>query len=108
MIDRRAGIERRKWPRYAVNIDINWENSEGRHHGTMSDISVEGCFVLCSGNFENGDRIRVFLPVGEGMKVQFSGEVVNYVYEIGFALKFIDLGAAQRNFLEQFVNSLGS
>ncbi len=108
MIDRRAGNERRRNPRYAVNIDINWENAEGRHRGTMSDVSVEGCFVLCSGNVGNGDRIRVFLPVGEGMKVQFSGEVVNYVYEIGFAIKFIDLGAAQRDFLEQFINSLES
>lgn len=106
MIDRRAGSERRKHPRYAVNIEVEWEIATGRRRGTVSDISLEGCFVLCSGEVENGDRVRIFLPISDGMKVQFAGEVVNHFYEIGFAVSFIDLGAAQRNFLEQFIATL--
>ncbi len=106
MIDRRAGSERRKHPRYAVNIDVEWEHATGRRRGTVSDVSLEGCFVLCAGEVENGDRVRIFLPIGDGMKVQFAGEIVNHFYEIGFAVRFIDLGAAQRNFLEQFIATL--
>ncbi len=106
MIDRRAGNERRKYPRFAVSIDIEYQDAGGRKRGTLSDISIEGCFVLCPGEVQNGDRIRVYLPISDGMKVQFAGEVVNHFFEIGFALRFLDLGAAQRNFLEQFLATL--
>lgn len=106
MIDRRTGSERRKFPRYAVNIETEWEDARGRKPGTVSDISLDGCFVLCAGEVENGDRVRVFLPVGEGMTVQFSGEVSNHFYEIGFAVRFIDLGAAQTELLSRFLATL--
>ncbi|MBK8811117.1 MAG: PilZ domain-containing protein [Acidobacteria bacterium] len=108
MIDRRAGDDRRKFPRYSVNIEVEWEVAAGRKNGTLSDLSLEGCFVLCSGEVENGDRVRVFLPVSDGMKVQFAGEVVNHFYEIGFAVRFIDLGPAQKNFLENYLATLRS
>lgn len=106
MIDRRAGSERRKNPRYAVNIDVEWEDASGRRRGTLSDVSLDGCFVLCSGEVEDGNRVRLFFPIGKGMKVQFEGEVVNHFYEIGFAVRFTDLGPAQTGFLEKFLATL--
>lgn len=106
MIDRRTGGDRRELPRFTVNIDIEWENAGGRKKGTISDISLLGCFVLCSGEVENGDKVRIFFPISDGMKVQFIGEVVNHFYEIGFGVRFIDLGEAQKNFLEQYVGML--
>lgn len=106
MIDRRTAGDRRELPRYTVSIDIEWENEKGRNKGTISDISLLGCFVLCSGEVENGDKIKLFLPISDGMKVQFLGEVVNHFYEIGFGVQFIELGEAQKNFLEQYVRML--
>jgi hypothetical protein len=105
-IDRRTGTERRTEPRYSVNIDIEWEAGGGRKKGTINDISREGCFVLCSGEVEDGDKIRLFFPLSDGMKVQFLGEVANHIYEIGFAIKFIELGIAQKSFLSRFIDSL--
>jgi hypothetical protein len=106
MIDRRTGGERRRNPRFAVSIEIEWESDEGRKRGAISDISVEGCFVLCDGQVENGNRIKIFLPISEGIKVEFFGEVVNHFYEIGFGMRFTGLGASQREFLEQYVAKL--
>jgi hypothetical protein len=106
MIDRRAGDDRRKFPRFAVNIEVEWEAAAGRKKGTVSDISREGCFVLCAGEVENGDRVRIFLPISDGMKAQFNGEVMNHFFEIGFAVRFNDLGPAQTDFLEKFISTL--
>ncbi len=105
-IDRRTSNERRIEPRYTVNIDIEWETSAGRNKGTINDISREGCFVLCSGDIEDGERVRLFFPLSDGMKVQFLGEVGNHIYEIGFGVRFIELGIAQKNFLSKLITSL--
>ncbi len=107
-IDRRSGLDRRSVPRFSVRIDVEWETKRGRRIGSLSDLSIAGGFVLCSGEVEDGEAVRLFFPLGEGMKVEFSGTVVNHVYEIGFAMRFRDLGAAQYNFLLKFIETLGN
>lgn len=88
--DRRSGQDRRTYHRRNVSIDVEWEGSDGRRSGTVSDLSEAGCFVLSSGNVSEGDKVNLFLPLGDGMKVQVLGEVRNHVMEIGFALSFVD------------------
>jgi len=105
-IDRRAGGDRRTAARYTVNIPVEWESAGGRKKGTVNDISREGCFVLCSGEVEDGERVLVFFPLSEGIKVQFNCEVVNHIYEIGFGVRFIELSAAQKDFLLKLIDSL--
>lgn len=106
ILDRRSGRERRKNERYGVSIDVEWEGMVGRKSGTLSDISREGCFVLSSGEVEDTENVKIFLPLTEGMKVQFWGQVINHVFEIGFAVRFIELSPAQKDFLEKFLESL--
>lgn len=106
MIDRRTGSERRISPRYNVKIEVDWEANVGRKKGIVNDISREGCFVLCSGEVEDGERVKLFFPISEGMKVQFLSAVVNHIYDIGFGVKFIELSAAQKNFLSKLIDSL--
>lgn len=104
--DRRSGTERRGVERFAVSIDVEWTSAAGRKSGTISDISVEGCFVLSSGEVADGETVRIFLPLTGGMKVQFDCEVANHVFEIGFAAKFMNLSAAQKDFLNKFIDTL--
>jgi len=103
VMDRRIGAERRIAKRYRVNIDIQWEAGEGKRPGTVSDISTNGCFVLCTGEVDDGERIKLYLPLSGGMKVQFNAEVVNHLIEVGFAVRFTDLTPAQKDFVENFV-----
>lgn len=105
MNERRKGDERRISRRYAITIDVEWEGLVGRQQGTISDVSMLGCFVLCSGEVENGETVKVFFPIGSGMKVQFWGEVVNHVFEIGFGVRFIELNEPQKEFLYNLINS---
>jgi hypothetical protein len=106
IIDRRRGGERRKVPRYAADIEIEWEDAKGRKKGTVSDISTEGCFVLCSGEVEDGEKVSLFFSIGSGMKVKFRAEVANHFYEIGFGARFLDLSKTQKSFLEEFIKKL--
>lgn len=105
-VDRRRGSERREIERFKTNIEIEWEGIAGRQNGTISDMSVTGCFILCSGEVEDGDRIKIFFPLTTGSKIPLRGEVANHVYEIGFAIRFLELTETQKDFLEVFVDTL--
>lgn len=105
MTDRRSGNERRTDERFAVNIEVEWEGTDGRKKGAISDISASGCFVLCSGEVDDGETVKILIPLADGMKVEFWGEVVNHVLEIGFGANFVALSTPQRDFLARIINS---
>jgi hypothetical protein len=69
----------------------------------MSDVSLDGCFVLSSGDINDGDPVKIFVPLADGMKVQFDGKIANHVYEIGFGVRFGTLSAPQRDLLINLV-----
>ena len=100
------GSDRRNTERLQANIEIEWEGLVGKKSGTISDMSPIGCFILCSGEVEDGETVKIFFPLTDGRKIQFWGEVCNHVFEIGFAIKFIELSEAQTEFLEVFVETL--
>jgi PilZ domain len=99
MLDRRKGNDRRSTERFTVNIDIEWEGFVGKQTGTISDVSVTGCFVLCSGEVENGDYVKIHFPLTNGNTIVFQGEVCNHVFEIGFGIRFINLSEASSKYL---------
>lgn len=103
--DRRSGSDRRSNERFRVNIDVEWEGLVGRKPGTISDISVTGCFLLSSGDVQDGETVKIFFPLTDGRTIQFWGEVANHVFEIGFATRFIELSDAQKDFLEKFIDT---
>ncbi|MEZ5346046.1 MAG: PilZ domain-containing protein [Pyrinomonadaceae bacterium] len=104
--DKKPEHERRAMQRFPVNIDIEWEGAIGRQKGTISDISSLGCFILCSGEVDNSEDVNIFIPLGDGMKLQFPGEVINHVFEIGFGVRFRQLNKAQQQFLDSIIESV--
>lgn len=105
-MERRKGRDRRAVERFSVSIDIEWEGLSGKQTGTISDISVSGCFVLCSGEVEDGDYVKIYFPLSTGKKFEFQGEVTNHVFEIGFGVSFINLSETQKEFLEIYIDTL--
>jgi hypothetical protein len=103
--DRRSGIERRGSNRYTVEVEVEWQDSGRRSPGALSDVSLNGCFVLSSGEVNDGDHVKIFVPMGEGKEAEFGGLVANHVLEIGFGLKFDDLSNAQRDVLVTMVRN---
>ena len=103
-LDRRKNDERRQHKRYEINMTIEWESHFGRREGTLSDVSEAGCFILTEVDLTDGELVKVFIPLSDGMSVEFLGQVANYVYEIGFAVHFLSLSEAQKEFLANFVD----
>ena len=101
--DRRRSGDRRVAKRFSVTIDIEWEYGGERHPGTVSDLSEGGCFVLTGVEVEDGAQVGIFLPIGDGMRVQYAGVVTNHFYEIGFAASFTSVSEAQRNVLTSYL-----
>jgi hypothetical protein len=101
--DRRSGKERRAAARHNIAVDVEWEGARGRLSATLGDISALGAFVLTEGQASEGDVVKLFLPAGGGMKVQFSGVVENSVFEIGFGVRFIGLSDAHQVFLRDLI-----
>ena len=108
MQDRRSGQDRRSTHRYPVDTTVEWETGgSARQSGTLSDVSFEGCFVLSSGDVEDGDTVKILVPLGGGMKAQFDGKIANHVFEIGFGVRFAPLSPAQREILTKLVKEQG-
>lgn len=102
-MDRRSGNERRQTERSRATVDIEWENHAGRSAGTLSDISPQGCFVLAPGDFAEGERVYIYLPDENGGIIGLTGEVTNHVFEIGFAVRFVDIQDNQHEPLRRFI-----
>jgi hypothetical protein len=105
--DRRSGEERRSVNRYSVETDVEWQTTGDRQSGTLSDVSLNGCFVLSDGDVADGEPVRIFIPLADGMKVEFTGQITNHVFEIGFGARFDQISAAQRDLLARLVHKAG-
>ncbi len=103
--DRRSGADRRRSLRHQMLLELEFESPDVRHSGTLSDISREGCFIMSGALTHDGDPIRIYIPLGTGMSVEYLGEVANQVLEIGFAVRFGHLTAAQIDFLDTLFGS---
>lgn len=106
VVDRRTGKERRESERHQVAIDVEWESLAGRQSGTINDLSSTGCFVLSSAAVEDGDNIKIYIPMNDGVTVQFWGKVVNHVFEIGFGVRFLGLTDIQKDYLQKYLDVL--
>lgn len=95
--------ERRGTRRYAVTVDVLWHGRNGRSSGTISDLGYAGCFVLCGDDVSDGETVHIFLPIGGGMKAQFTGTITNHEDDIGFAVRFHNLAEPQRELLDRLV-----
>ncbi len=98
--------EKRAMRRFPLNVEIEWEGSKGRQKGTISELSSLGCFILCSGQVENGEIVSVFIPLADGMTVKFLGQVVNHEVEIGFGITFHKTNRQQQQILDSIIDSL--
>ena len=98
--------ERRRQKRYDARISVDWENPKGRSSASVSDINTDGCFLLSSGAVSDGQIVKVYFPLSNGKKAQFWGKIVNHVFDIGFAVKFVTMTDTQDSLLKRLVGSL--
>ena len=100
--------ERRSAPRVRANMKVRWEGLLTQGPGTVSDISISGCFVLTGGEVKAGELIRleIYFPSGEVL-LQW-GEVAYPSPEIGFALRFRHGNEDEKRSLAALIAGLGN
>lgn len=86
-----------------MNLPAHWEGARVRERGTISDLSMTGCFMLTAGETARGEPIRVAVELPEGVTMRLGGEVVYYTEEIGFAVRFTTGEAADKKMLAGFL-----
>lgn len=94
--------ERRRAERVTVNLDIQWESDKGWRKGTISDVSVNGCFVLCDGDVNDGELIKIEIALTR-KSISLWGAVANHSEDIGFGMRFTNNGAKETAFLERLI-----
>lgn len=97
------GIERRRAERVRVNLDVIFAEQSRQHKGTISDISVTGCFVLASSEATPSAPITVMVQLPTNKSIRLTGEVVYNTPEIGFAIRFTRLSKSGQSFVEKLI-----
>jgi hypothetical protein len=99
--------ERRRSPRFQCSgsAEFRPEGSDVRMWGTLTDVSLHGCYVEIHNTFPLGTRMRLTLEA-LGVKVHAQGTVrVSYPF-LGMGVCFSEIEPGQRVRLEQLLAAL--
>jgi PilZ domain len=99
-------VERRRAERVRVNLDVTIADRARQQRGTISDISVTGCFILSPGDAAASEPVTVTIELPSRKIVKLTGEVAYNTPEIGFAMRFTELPDSTLNFIEKLVRRL--
>lgn len=81
-------MERRLNPRYKVNIRVRWEGPRTQREGTVTDLSIGGCFILTEDmGVEKRDLVKIELQLPASV-ITLWGQVIYTADEIGFGVRF--------------------
>ena len=102
-----AAAERRRQPRYKCegSAEFSVEGSDIRTWGTLTDISMCGCYVELQATFPVDTQLNLLLEVNE-VRVQLSGVVrVSYPF-LGMGISFADVSEETKTNLSAVVRTL--
>jgi len=99
--------ERRKSPRLRCSgsAEIQAGNSEVRMWGTLTDISLHGCYVEMSNTFPVETRVALVLK-SCGIRIHSPGKVRASYPSLGMGICFTDTEPSQRLHLQRLLASL--
>jgi hypothetical protein len=97
------GSERRKAPRANVNLAARWEGASALEEARVTNLSVNGCFVLSGGTVETRELIRLEITFPDESEIYPWAEVIEEANEIGFAVRFNSMDDEELERLRQFL-----
>lgn len=105
--DYSKGKDRRRSPRYACHGSVTFtaEGSAVRMWGTLTDISLRGCYVEVSTTFPVDTKVDMVIEA-KNIRVRAIGSVrISYPF-LGMGILITDMAPEQRVFLEQLLATL--
>ena len=97
--------ERRHAERFRLNLQARWESLLTHGRGTICDLSETGCFVLARVVIKPGELVRLAVEFPNHLIFAW-GEVVYFVPEMGFALRFVFSEENERRALQKLITKL--
>jgi hypothetical protein len=98
--------ERRRAERVRADLPARWEGFLEKSRGTISDISVNGCFILTGGAVKPDELVSLEMVVPSLLRMQLWGIVVYISEPIGFAIRFNELNAQEQTMLSRLMGHL--
>lgn len=95
--------ERRRAPRAKVNLPARWEGVVSQQQASVTNLSVNGCFVLSGGRVEPRELLRLEITLPDDDHIYPWAEVVDDAGEIGFAVRFTSMDDEEEERLRRFV-----
>ena len=89
-------MERRTKKRYEVCLDAIWDGARGNSQARVTDLSEDGCYIDTISEAVTGEVLHLKVQLLSGEWLELTGEVAHTFPSIGFGIRFVDLGAVQR------------
>jgi hypothetical protein len=100
--------ERRDSKRVWADIKVQWHGLLSSREGSISDISLTGCFILTGGDVSPGELVSVEIDLQGLLRMQLWGKVVYHITDMGFALRFRDLSVTDSTLLARLIEYIHS
>src|SRR5262249_22733934 len=97
--------ERRGAPRVQVDLPARWEGVLTQQQAQVTNLSVNGCFLLSGGKVEPKELVRLEITLPNQDPMYLWAEVVDAAYEIGFAVRFTSTEDEDQKRLSDFVDA---
>jgi c-di-GMP-binding flagellar brake protein YcgR len=95
--------ERRGATRAKVNLPARWEGVLSQQHASVTNLSLNGCFLLSGGSVEARELIRLEITLPNDDHIYPWAEVVEAAGEIGFAVRFTMMEDDEQERLTRFI-----
>jgi hypothetical protein len=100
--------ERRDSKRVWADITAQWHGLLKSREGSISDMSLTGCFILTGGEVSPGELVSVEIDLPGLLRMQLWGKVVYHIADMGFALRFKDLSVTDTTLLARLIEYIES
>ena len=100
--------DRRQSPRLRCSGSAEFRTRGSAVHmwGTLTDISLHGCYVEMNNTFPVGTRVELVLK-SCGIRIEVAGTIRVSYPSLGMGIGFVDIEAEQQAALEQLLAALG-
>jgi hypothetical protein len=82
----------RRSERLPLRLEVRLSGLSGHHGARTSDISLGGCYIETIGSVTAGERVQIEFQLPTGAWVSLQGEVVYCHPNLGFGVRFLDVG----------------
>ncbi len=103
--------ERRQAKCISTNLTVRWNTSDLSRDSKITDLSIEGCFILTAKRMSvnklsrvmqvpEKDAIQIELHLSPDERLKLNGEVMYKVEHLGFGVRFLDVATHANKFLQ--------